>query len=177
MVTHDTAWCLDKLSSDSESFHSFPLPSLSLKPYIGFSSLICFLFFPIIHVFYYHLFVSPFLICASEHYFPIRPSVHFLICTCWHHLYSLFVSLHLSPITRNNHTHFHILPSAVSPRRPWAAGCWLASVLMNWRSRTQHLELMDSVARLRGASTHTRPHTQMPRLVIDGQLESQPLQT
>lgn len=37
------------------------------------------------------------------------------------------------PITRSNHTHSHILSSAVLPRRPLAAGSWLASVLMTWR--------------------------------------------
>lgn len=40
------------------------------------------------------------------------------------------------PITYKNHTHFHILSSAALPRRPLAAGCWLASVLMTWRLRT-----------------------------------------
>lgn len=161
--------CSVKTSSDVFTLISSPFLNLN-----GLSSLIC-CFSSIIHVFYYHFFVTPFLICAPKHYFSVPLPVNFLICT-WHYL-SFYLSLPLSPITCNNHTHFHILPSAVSLRRPWAAGCWLASVLMIWRSRTPALGINGLCRTTTGPSTHTRPHTQMPRRVIDGQWESQPLQT
>ena len=91
--------------------------------------------------------------------------------------FPFYLSVPLSPFSCNNHTHFHILPSAVSPWRPWAAGCWLGSVLMIWGSRTPALGINGLCRATTGPSTRTRPHTQMPVQVIDGQWESQPLQT
>lgn len=73
-------------------------------------------------------------------------------------------------------THFHIPPSAVSPRRPRAAGPW--SGLCAWRSggcEPEHSELMDSDAPWQG-SRHVRARRmRTPRLVIDGQWESRAL--
>lgn len=113
---------------------SFPSPVPNLTCLIGLSSLICY-FSSIIHVFHENFFVSPFSNLCIRHNILLPLPVHLLFCTSRHRL-PFCLSLPLKPITCNNHTHFHILPSAVSPRRPWAAGCWLASVLMIRRSRT-----------------------------------------
>lgn len=118
---------------------------------------------------YYAIFVTVCVICFQLH-FSVSLTVNFLLT-------SSHRSPTPSPITCNNHIHFHILPSAVSQQWPWAAGCWLASVLMIWRSQTPALGINGLCFMTTGPSTHRCPHTQMPRLVIDGQWESQPLQT
>lgn len=180
-VFNKTGWgfCSDhgrakwaQIQKELFSLSCSPFLNLNVSYWFVVSHLLFFPHYPCTQILFF-LSVFLFVICASKQYF--QPLFLFIFLFARWHTLAFYLSLPLSPITCNNHTHF--LPSAASPRRPWAAGCWLASVLMIWRSWTQALGINGLCHTTTGPLTHTLPHTQMPRVVIDGQWESQPLQT
>lgn len=125
----------------------------------------------VIHVFHYHFFVS---LLATRTLISNPSSCSF----CYLHMLTLSICLSLSgqshaiiaPISTSSHQLCHH-GDLEQQAADWLLCWWVGGC------EPQHLELMDSVAPLQGPSTHIHPRTQMPWLVIDGQWESQPLQT
>lgn len=75
-----------------------------------------------------------------------------------------FFITYICTVICNNHNHLHTFPSAVSPWRPWAAGCWMASVRMMWRSNTRVVGINGLYHMGKGPSTLKR--AQMPWLSV-----------